>query len=248
MVVIAIGRSAVFLESMKLKEPRREGIGLSRRAALGTAVGGLAALAFLRATPQSRGQRFHPKLIRPPGARPETEFLARCLGCGLCMKICPTGALQPCVAEAGLEGLWTPRIVPGLGYCDYTCNLCGQICPTEAIEPLPLETKQQTKTGLAAFDTTRCIPYAYGRDCMVCEEHCPVPDKAIYFQEVEILDRDGVPLKIKQPHVDPDLCIGCGVCENVCPYQDHPGIRVFSANETRHPDNQPILPGGDLPY
>ncbi len=230
------------------EEPKRVGVGLSRRTAMGAAVGGVATLALMRATPQARGQRFHPELIRPPGARPESDFLARCTGCGLCMKICPTGGLQPCITEAGLEGLFTPRLTPGLGYCDYTCNLCGQVCPTEAIEPLPLEIKQQIKTGLAAFDTTRCIPYAYGRDCMVCEEHCPVPDKAIYFEEVEVTDRNGVTTTIRQPHVDPDLCIGCGVCENVCPYKDRPGVRVSSANETRHPDNQPILPASDLPY
>ena len=93
------------------------------------------------------------------------------------MKMCPTGGLQPCWAEAGLEGLWTPRLAPQIGYCDYACNLCGQVCPTEAIVPLSIAEKQQVHIGLAAFDTTRCIPYAYGRDCMVCEEHCPIPDQ-----------------------------------------------------------------------
>jgi MauM/NapG family ferredoxin protein len=230
------------------KGPGTEGIDLSRRAALGAAVGGVMALSLMRANPQSRGSRYHPELIRPPGARPEPEFLKRCTGCGLCMKICPTGALQPAVAEAGLEGLWTPKLVPRIGYCEYSCNLCGQVCPTGAIEPLTLAAKQQVKMGLAAFDTTRCIPYAYGRDCIVCEEHCPIPDKAIYCLEVEVTDRDGNRTTILQPHVDPDLCVGCGICENVCPYRDRPGIRVSSANETRNPDNQPILPGDDLPY
>jgi len=228
------------------KEPDAESLGLSRRAAMGAAVGGVFALALLRANPQSRGRRYHPRLIRPPGARPEREFLERCTACGLCMKMCPTGGLQPALTEAGLEGLWTPRLVPRLGYCEYGCNLCGQVCPTEAIQPLTVEEKQQVKIGLASFDTTRCIPYAYGRDCMVCEEHCPIPDKAIYFLEVEIEDRNAERKTIKQPHVDPDRCIGCGVCESVCPYQDRPGIRVSSANETRNPDNQPILP--ELPW
>ena len=60
-------------------------------------------------------------------------------------------------------------------------------------------------------------------------------------------DRTGAKKTIKQPHVDPDKCIGCGVCENVCPYKDARGIRVSSANESRHPENQPILPE-DGPY
>jgi len=227
------------------REPAVAPLGMSRRSALGAALGGAATLALMRSNPQARGAAFHPRLIRPPGARDEREFLARCTACGLCMKVCPTGGLQPAVAEAGCEGLWTPRLVPRIGYCEYECNLCGQVCPTGAIEPLSIEAKQQVKIGLACFDTTRCIPYAYGRDCMVCEEHCPIPDKAIYFVEVPVPDRDGKEKIVKQPHVDPDLCIGCGICESVCPYKDRPAIRVSSANETRNPANQPILPAAE---
>jgi polyferredoxin/ferredoxin len=232
--------------------PWRRGSGetsvdLSKRALLGSAVGGVVGLAVMRISPEARGVRYNPRLIRPPGARAEREFLKRCTSCGMCMKICPTGGLQPTLVEAGLEGLWTPRLAPTIGYCDYDCNLCGQVCPTEAIEPLTVEAKQRVHIGLATFDTTRCIPYAYGRDCMVCEEHCPIPTKAIYSLEVEIRDRDGNVKTVRQPHVDPELCIGCGICENVCPFRDRPAIRVTSANETRHGDNQPVLPGSD-PY
>ncbi|MCL4194564.1 MAG: 4Fe-4S binding protein, partial [Thermoguttaceae bacterium] len=78
----------------------------------------------------------------------------------------------------------------------------------------------------------------------------PVPDKAIYCLDVEVRDRNGETRVIKRPFVDPEKCTGCGVCESVCPFKDRPGIRVTSANETRNPDNQPILPGvgGDDPY
>lgn len=231
-------------------EPVVEGPDLTLRAMMASAAGGLAALWTFRASPSASptraavptsGQMFQPRLIRPPGARQEKEFLQRCTGCGMCIKICPTGALHPTLLEAGLEGLWTPRLVPRVGPCDQNCNLCGQVCPTEAIRPLPLEEKQKTKLGLAMFDTTRCLPYAYGRDCMVCEEQCPIADKAIYFLEVEIQDREGQKRKIKQPHVDPDKCTGCGVCEYCCVYRDEAAVRVVSANETRNSDNQCIL-------
>lgn len=228
------------------KDPAAEGVDLNKRAVFGSVLGGLLGLWFFRTTPQARARTFHPRLIRPPGSRAERDFLARCTACGLCMKVCPTGGLQPAITEAGLEGLWTPRLVPHIGYCDYNCNLCGQVCPTQAIVPLLLEEKQKTRIGLAAFDTTRCIPYAYGRDCIVCEEHCPIPDKAIYAVDVEIQTRNGegqiVTKVVKQPRVDPAKCIGCGICEHVCPYENQPAIRVSSANESRHPDNQPILP------
>jgi len=217
---------------------------LGRRELLAGAASGLAAGLLLRATPQARGTTYHPALIRPPGARAEREFLARCTACGLCMKICPTGGLQPTLTEAGLAGLWTPKLVPRIGYCDYECNRCGEVCPTAAIEPLSLEDKNRVRIGLAHFDPGRCIPYAYARDCMVCEEHCPVPDKAIFFEPREVATSDGRRITVQRPHVDPERCTGCGICENVCPFRDHPAIRVTSANESRHPDNQPILSGG----
>jgi MauM/NapG family ferredoxin protein len=233
------------------REPALARVDLSKRALVGAMAGGIAGLWMMRANPQARAKVHHPALIRPPGARAESEFLARCTACGLCMKICPTGGLHPALTEAGLEGLWTPRLVPQVGYCDYNCNLCGQVCPTEAIEPLSVQQKQQVRIGLASFDTTRCIPYAYGRECMVCEEHCPIPDKAIYCVPAEVTSHDGQKIVIKQPRVDATKCTGCGICENVCPFKDRPGIRVTSANETRHPagagvpGNQPMLPEND---
>ncbi|HOM17365.1 MAG TPA: 4Fe-4S binding protein [Thermoguttaceae bacterium] len=235
------------------KEPTLQPVGLSRRGLFWSALGGLAALAGMRATPQGRANvYYHPQLIRPPGARPEPEFLARCTGCGMCMKVCPTGGLQPAITEAGLEGIFTPRLVPLIGHCDYNCTACGHVCPTEAIRPLSLEEKHQIKIGLAAFDPTRCIPYVYGRNCIVCEEHCPVPDKAIYCVEQELKLRNGQNRTVLMPRVDPDKCIGCGVCEHVCPLDDQPGVRVLSTNETRHDRHQPLppeVPGQeDLPY
>ncbi len=217
-------------------------VDLGKRATLAAGAGGIAGLLLLRVGPQAQGRTYNPALIRPPGAREEREFLKRCLQCGLCMKVCPTNGLHPTGLDAGLEGLWTPKLVPRIGYCEYNCNLCGQVCPTEAIEPLAIEKKQEVKIGLATIDTTRCLPWAYGRECIVCEEHCPLSPKAIYFQTKEIQNRDGARVVVKQPYVDPDLCTGCGICEAKCVFRDRPAIRVTSANETRHPDNQPILP------
>ena len=157
------------------------------------------------------------------------------------MQTCPSGGLQPTWAEAGLEGLWSPVLVPAIGWCEFECHACGQVCPTEAIVPLPLPEKKKVKIGLAIFDTTRCLPFAYGRECIVCEEHCPVPDKAITFEMREVTDRDGNVRTIKLPRVDPERCTGCGICETKCVFKDLAAIRVVSANEDRHP-GQPADP------
>ena len=48
-----------------------------------------------------------PRLIRPPGSLAEKDFLKLCQRCGLCMKVCPTNAINPTLAEAGMPGFWT---------------------------------------------------------------------------------------------------------------------------------------------
>ena len=214
-------------------------VDLGRRRLLASGVGALLLAPAVSAGIQRR--RTDPLLIRPPGALPEQEFLRRCVKCGECMKVCLTNGLHPTLAEAGLEGLWTPLLVPRLGYCEYSCNLCSQVCPTGAIRPVTVEEKQKIHIGMAFVDRNRCIPYAFGRNCIVCEEHCPTPQKAITFIEEKAVDEKGASFILLKPMVSPELCIGCGICENKCPVVDLPAIRITSINESRSEANQLFL-------
>jgi len=165
-------------------------------------------------------------LIRPPGAMEELDFLATCIRCGECMKVCITNGLQPLGIEKGLEPLFTPILVPRLGYCEFNCTLCSQVCPTQAIESLPREKKHAFVMGTAWFDKNRCLPHAEKISCIVCEEHCPVHNKAIQFDEVKSRGANGEILLLKLPRVVADRCVGCGICEHVCPVQGEAAIRV----------------------
>jgi ferredoxin len=217
-----------------------EALDLGRRRVLLAGGTGLAAVAVSRATP-AFDRRANPGLLRPPGARAEPDFLARCVKCGECMKVCTTNGLQPTLLEAGLEGVWSPVLVPTRGYCEFNCTLCGQVCPTGAIQKLTPAAKSQWRIGTAMFDRGRCLPHAHATPCIVCEEVCPTPTKAIWFEEVVVRDRAGQAVTVKQPHVDLKLCIGCGICEAKCPIGDRPAVYVTSIGETRSRQNQMLL-------
>lgn len=209
--------------TLRSKAPRAP-LDLGRRQLITAAVAGAAAVPLLRLGSLARQPDEY--LIRPPGAQNEGEFLSRCLRCGQCLKVCLTNGLQPVLWEAGLEGLYTPKLVPRMGYCNFTCQLCGQVCPTGAIPRLELPVKQATSLGTAFINRSRCIPYTEGTDCLVCEEHCPVSPKAITFSEQEVMNLQGEFAKTKLPVVNPDPCNGCGQCENVCPVGGEAAIRV----------------------
>jgi len=179
--------------------------------------------AFVFRSPQEQEN-----LLRPPGVSNEDEFLKKCVRCGECIKICLRNALYPTIFKAGLYGIFTPVLIPRLGYCEYNCNLCGQVCPTGAIPNKPLEEKKKSVIGIAVFDKNICLPYAKKINCIVCEEHCPVPGKAIKFELSEELDYTGKRIMLKKPYIVEDLCIGCGICENKCPLEGKSAVEVFA--------------------
>ncbi len=196
----------------------------SRREALMAMLTGVIGVAVIKSG--IRSTQRHPFLLRPPGVGAEDGFLARCLRCSQCIRVCPTSALHPVLVEAGAEGLWTPRLVPRLGYCNYGCNACGQSCPSGAIPALDLEDKRQAVIGVAQIDRNRCLPWSKGIPCIVCEEVCPIPDKAVRLEEATVIDSSGEAVTVLRPYVLEHLCIGCGVCEYKCPAQGEAAIRV----------------------
>jgi polyferredoxin len=233
-----------------------EGAGLQRRKVLTGLAAGAAAVPLLRANTGLAAEP-HERLIRPPAALDESPFLARCIRCGECMKVCPNNALHPALTEAGWEGIWTPVLAPRVGYCEPGCTLCGQVCPTGAILRFTAREKAWIGTpapdtapirlGTAFYDRGRCLPWAMATDCIVCEEWCPVTPKAIYLQSAEITDAAGNRKQVRQPYIDPRRCVGCGACEYACPVKDRPAVYVTSAGESRSKTNQILIGRTDKP-
>lgn len=156
-------------------------------------------------------------LVRPPGSRPEDDFLALCVRCGECMASCPNNALQPIWFEAGNEGLFSPSLVPKRGACSPDCNNCGTVCPTGAIRPLDITERRWAKSGTARVMRERCLAWEHQKRCMVCDEVCP-------YSAIKFRDEPGNPVPV--PEVLEDRCAGCGFCEYHCPVQNQSAIIV----------------------
>jgi polyferredoxin len=147
------------------------------------------------------------RLIRPPGALDEPDFLARCVRCGECMKVCPNNALHPTLMEGGIEALWTPVVVPRVGYCEPNCVLCGQVCPSGAIWELTEAEKLGTAGATSSPDST----------ASPAESIAPPREPSLETGTA------GRPVKIGTAFYDRGRCLPwamateCIVCEEWCP-------------------------------
>jgi ferredoxin-type protein NapG len=162
--------------------------------------------------------------IRPPGALAESEFLAACIRCGLCVRDCPYDTLK--LAELG------DSVATGTPYFearDIPCEMCEDIpcvvaCPSGALVR-ELTDIGEAKMGLAVLiDQENCLNFL-GLRCDVCYRVCPVIDKAITLERMHNPRSDRHAMLL--PTVHSEHCTGCGKCEKACVLPGESAIKVL---------------------
>ncbi len=194
-----------------------------RRKLITSAAAGAALVPLLRSTTGLTVEA-DSRLIRPPGALDELHFLERCVRCGECMKVCPNNALHPTFMEAGFEALWTPVVVPRVGYCEPNCVLCGQACPTGAIWEITEDEKLGRRTAPASTaPASRLGPDTAPGDTMPETPSAAGTPRPVPSRMVGSGTETGGPIKIGTAFYDQGRCLpwamatDCIVCEEWCP-------------------------------
>ncbi len=183
---------------------------------------GLSALGGMVWTGYIEEAKSAPLILRPPGAKPEIDFLRMCIKCGQCAEACPFDTLR--MAKPGdNKPMGTPYFIPRDVAC-YMCTdiPCVPVCPTGALDEESVSTVvegekvldiNKSKMGVAVIDEESCIAY-WGIQCDACYRACPLMDEAISL-DYRRNERTGKHALLI-PKVNSDICTGCGLCEHAC--------------------------------
>lgn len=140
--------------------------------------------------------------IRPPGARPEEEFVSICSRCSNCVNACPVSAIK--LDHSSAMGAGAPYIDPDAAACVMCDELaCMTNCPSSALR---IVGREEIDLGLAEWNSGLCLRTVVGEQCTMCVDHCPVGASAIEISDNHVVVHEGG-------------CTGCGSCQNNCPTQ-----------------------------
>lgn len=165
------------------------------------------------------------ELIRPPGAKQESDFLARCIKCGRCILACPYVALVPAGSKEGFAAG-----TPHLEVRNQACRLCEDFpcvdeCPTSALRKV--SSRKEVAMGIAEIDEDLCIAFK-GMRCEVCYRVCPLIDEAITI-DYRLREGDSIH-SVFAPQIDTEACVGCGLCVERC-VVDEPRVAIKIVRE-----------------
>lgn len=160
-----------------------------------------------------------------------------CIGCGLCIKACPTNAMVSYNLEGKIR-VSTEDLVPELPdikKCSF-CGTCAYLCPMSAISLKYNNKRLETKElGIVAkkvvpkldYELVKCekiddpikiyfeglikVDWDKCISCMSCVDVCP---SGAFYRIDKNAQKDS---KSKKVSFDLNKCINCGTCVRACP-------------------------------
>lgn len=138
----------------------------------------------------------------------------RCTGCGICVGLCPTKALELGPMHEIATGMDAPPVMMDLEKCTF-CGMCANFCPVHAFKmesegELPDEVNYPVYDSYVRFNE-KCLP------CVLCEAVCP--EDAIEVEFTFKKKEELAPFKKDaqgEIEIDLDKCNFCGVCAKFC--------------------------------
>jgi Na+-translocating ferredoxin:NAD+ oxidoreductase subunit B len=127
------------------------------------------------------------------------EITNRCVGCGVCKRICPVDAITG-------KRQKRHRIDPDI--C-ITCGACGRICPHASINDPDGRRCERIRIRShwprPIVNDTLCIA------CTICVEACPTAC-------IELAMDRGTRETLRRPYLKNERhCIACTFCQQACP-------------------------------
>ncbi|GAB6055662.1 4Fe-4S binding protein [Methanobacterium movens] len=137
---------------------------------------------------------------------------SKCLGCGICVDICPTNALRTGPLLPIARGILQGDLVAIDNNKCCLCGLCASACPFDALK-FTIDGENSRNMDMypkwnhsSEIDEETCIY------CGKCSTACP---RDAIFMNRTLPDRKE--LVSGETEVNQDKCIFCGMCEESCP-------------------------------
>ncbi len=155
-----------------------------------------------------------------------------CIGCSICVDVCPTNSLRTGPIVPIARGLIEMDLISINSNSCVLCGLCSTACPFEA---LTLEINEENIKDTGLYPIWDVESKVNDEECIYCGRcYSACPRDAILFERTLPNPQELVRGEIT---IDDEKCIYCAFCEELCPAQaisikEIPGFTNDKLNKT----------------